>query len=104
MNGLYLGEFYGSAYRQQKINGMVLDTAANVAKLVQWGISNEAHAENIWERLQTWKKYGVQRNLFDALEDSFQTLEVSSANQVPEYLNVFLSANHDNDLVLCLQL
>ena len=59
---LFPEESYGLQFRQNKINGTVLNVADGPNKLKEWGVNSMIHADALWLSLQSWKQSGVPLN------------------------------------------
>ena len=86
---LFPGEDYSAVFLSKKINGFVLSSATEPAKLVEWGIASFIHAEALWARLVGWKQSGVQFKLLreaasamEARKSSPKSSEVRKMHQI----------------------
>ena len=74
---LFPGEDYSAVFLSKKINGFVLSSAIEPAKLVEWGIASFIHAEALWARLVGWKQSGVQ---FKLLREAASAMEARKSS------------------------
>jgi len=83
---MFPGEAYAAVFLSKKINGFVLSSATEPAKLVEWGITSLIHAEALWARLVGWKQTGVQ---FKLLREAASAMEarkgLAKSSEVHQY-------------------
>lgn len=71
-------EQYGVTFQTKKINGFVLNSAIASAKLMEWGIQSQIHADAFFVRLRSWQQNGVPLKLLHdaATEQTKKSVQV----------------------------